>query len=172
MAADGRSAGNGNGTAICPGSYDPVTFGHLDIIRRTATVFDNVVVAVVRNPPRKQGTLFPVEERIRFIEEETAELPNVRVISFQTLLVSEARAHGARAIVKGLRAVSDYEYEAEMNALNRKLAPDVESIYLMSSPEFSFLSSSGVKELARFGGDVSEMVPAQVARRLEEALKR
>ena len=165
-------AGNGHGTAVCPGSYDPVTFGHLDVIRRCSGVFDNVIVAVVNQPVRKQKTLFSAEERVGFIEAQIAELPNVQVKTFDTLVVEFAREHGARAIVKGLRAISDFEYEFEMNQLNRKMAPDIESIYMFSSPQYSFLSSSGVKELAMFGGDLNELVPEPVARRLEEALKR
>jgi pantetheine-phosphate adenylyltransferase len=157
---------------VCPGSYDPVTFGHLDIIARTANVFDNVVVGVVDQPVRKQKTVFSAEERAAFLEAEVAEHGNVQVKTFDTLLVDFAREHGARAIVKGLRAISDFEYEFEMNQLNRRMAPDIESIYLMSAPEFSFLSSSGVKELAMFGGDVSGLVPDPVAARLQEELKK
>jgi pantetheine-phosphate adenylyltransferase len=165
-------AANGNGTAICPGSYDPVTYGHLDVIRRCSGVFDNVIVAVVNQPVRKQKTLFSAEDRVAFIEAEITELRNVQVKPFDTLVVDFARKHGANAIVKGLRAISDFEYEFEMNQLNRKMAPDIESIYMFSSPQYSFLSSSGVKELAMFGGDLNELVPEPVARRLEEALKR
>jgi pantetheine-phosphate adenylyltransferase len=163
---------NGNGTAVCPGSYDPVTLGHLDIITRASEVFDNVVVGVVNQPVRKQKTLFSAEERVGFITEEIGDLRNVRVMPFATLLVDFAREHGARAIVKGLRAISDFEYEFEMNQLNRKMAPEIESIYMFSSPQYSFLSSSGVKEIAMFGGDLSGLVPDRVAQRLEEALKR
>ena len=165
-------AGNGHGTAVCPGSYDPVTFGHLDIIRRAAQVFDNVLVAVVNQPVRKQKPLFPAEERVGFIEAETEDLRNVQVKSFDTLVVEFARENGANAIVKGLRAISDFEYEFEMNQLNRKMAPDIESIYMFSSPQYTFLSSSGVKELAMFGGDIEGLVPPAVATRLEEELKR
>ena len=160
------------GTAICPGSYDPVTFGHLDIIGRAAAVFDRLIVAVVNQPVRKQSTVFSAEERVAFIEAEVADLPNVQVKPFDTLLVDFAREHGATAIVKGLRAISDFEYEFEMDQLNRKMAPDIESIYMMSAPQFSFLRSSGVKELAMFGGDIKGLVPEQVAARLEEELKR
>ena len=160
------------GTAVCPGSYDPVTYGHLDIIGRAAGVFDSVIVAVVNQPVRKQKTVFSADERVAFIEAEVAEYGNVQVKPFDTLLVDFARAHGAKAIVKGLRAISDFEYEFEMNQLNRKMAPDIESIYMMSSPQYSFLSSSGVKELAMFGGDLTDLVPPSVATRLEEALKR
>ena len=166
------AAERNGGTAVCPGSYDPITFGHLDIIGRAANVFDLLVVGVVNQPVRKKSTLFDAEERVAFIEEQVAEYGNVQVKPFDTLLVDFAREHGAKAIVKGLRAISDFEYEFEMNQLNRKMAPDIESMYLMSSPQFSFLSSSGVKELAMFGGDLTELVPEAVATRLQEALKR
>jgi pantetheine-phosphate adenylyltransferase len=160
------------GTAVCPGSYDPVTHGHLDIIGRAAHVFDNVVVGVVDQPVRKKKTVFTAEERVAFLEAEVEKLGNVQVKAFDTLLVDFARENGAKTIVKGLRAISDFEYEFEMNQLNRKMAPDIESMYLMSAPEFSFLSSSGVKELAMFGGDLSGLVPEAVAERLQEALQR
>lgn len=160
------------GTAVCPGSYDPVTFGHLDIISRSSAVFDLVIVAVVNQSVRKEKILFSAEERVAFIQAEVAELGNVQVKTFDRLIVDFARENHARAIVKGLRAISDFEYEFEMNQLNRTMAPDIESMYMMSSPKFSFLSSSGVKELATFGGDLSELVPARVASRLQEALKR
>jgi pantetheine-phosphate adenylyltransferase len=157
---------------VLPGSYDPVTLGHLDIIARAANVFENVVVGVVNQPVRKKKTVFSAEERVAFLEAEVGKLANVQVKPFDNLLVDFARENGARAIVKGLRAISDFEYEFEMNQLNRKMAPDIESMYLMSAPQYSFLSSSGVKELAMFGGDLSGLVPPQVASRLEEALKR
>ena len=165
-------APNNKGTAICPGTYDPVTLGHIDIIERTANVFEQVVVAVVNQPVRKQKTVFSAEERVAFIEAEVEKLGNVQVKAFDTLLVDFAREHGAKAIVKGLRAISDFEYEFEMNQLNRKMAPDIESIYMFSSPQFTFLSSSGVRELAMFGGDLSGLVPERVLPRLEEALRR
>ena len=167
-----RPLADHGGTAVCPGSYDPITFGHLDIIGRAAHVFDRLVVGVVNQPVRKKKTLFDAAERVAFIQAEVAEYGNVQVKPFDTLLVDFARENGAKAIVKGLRAISDFEYEFEMNQLNRKLAPDIESIYLMSAPQFSFLSSSGVKELAMFGGDVSGLVPDPVAARLQEELKR
>jgi pantetheine-phosphate adenylyltransferase len=160
------------GVAVCPGSYDPVTYGHLDIIGRTAAVFDQVIVGVVNMPVRKQSTLFSAADRVAFIEAEVAELGNVQVKPFDTLLVAFARENEATAIVKGLRAISDFEYEFEMNQLNRKMAPDIESIYLMAAPQFSFLSSSGIKELAMFGGDIGGLVPDPVAARLEEELRR
>jgi pantetheine-phosphate adenylyltransferase len=126
----------------------------------------------VNQPVRKRKTVFSAEERVAFIEPEVAEYANVQVKPFDTLLVDFAREHGAKAIVKGLRAISDFEYEFEMNQLNRKMAPDIESMYMMAAPEFSFLSSSGVKELAMFGGDLSGLVPDPVAVRLQEELKR
>ena len=158
--------------AICPGSYDPITNGHLDVIARSAQLFDEVIVGIVNHPVRKGKTLFSTQERVEFIEEATAALPNVRTEAFDVLLVEFARRVGARSIVKGLRAISDFEYELEMNQLNRQLAPDVESVYLMASPQYSFLSSSGVKEIATFGGDISSLVPEEVAARLQEAIAR
>ncbi|HEY8639229.1 MAG TPA: pantetheine-phosphate adenylyltransferase [Solirubrobacterales bacterium] len=159
-------------TVVCPGSYDPVTNGHLDIIRRAATVFDRVVVGVANNPVRKSKTLFSGEERRGFIEEATADLENVEVKVFAELLVEFARKNGATALVKGLRAISDFEYEFEMAQLNRLLAAEIESIYIIASPSYSFLSSTGVKEMATFGGDVSELVPPSVAAALAERLEK
>lgn len=161
-----------NRIAVCPGSYDPITYGHLDVIERTSQLFDEVVVAVVNLPHRKGKTMFSTEERIRFIEEATADLPNVRAEPFRTLVVDFAREIGARAIVKGLRAISDFEYEMEMHQLNRLQAPDIDTLYLAASPQYSFLSSSGVKELALFGGDIGDLVPSDVARRLKEEVAR
>jgi pantetheine-phosphate adenylyltransferase len=161
-----------NRLAICPGSYDPITNGHLDVIARAARMFDEVIVGVVNLPIRKGRTLFEVEERLAFIQEATSDLANVRAEPFSTLVVDFAREIGAKAIVKGLRAISDFEYELEMNQLNRKQAPDIESLYLMASPQYSFLSSSGVKELATFGGNIEELVPGRVAARLQELLAR
>jgi pantetheine-phosphate adenylyltransferase len=158
--------------AVCPGSYDPVTNGHLDVITRAARVFDKVVVGVVNNPVRKQKTLFTADERKKFIEDATAELGNVEVGVMSNLLVEFAREHGATAIIKGLRAISDFEYEFEMNQLNRKLAAEIESMYIFASANYSFLSSTGVKEIATFGGDVGDLVPAPVAKALAERLSR
>jgi pantetheine-phosphate adenylyltransferase len=160
-----------DGTVVCPGSYDPVTNGHLDIITRTARVFERVVVGVVNNPIRKEKTLFTPEERQAFIQEATAGLPNVEARVFSNLLVEFAREMGAKAIVKGLRAISDFEYEFEMAQLNRKLDPTIESIYVIASPNYSFLSSTGVKEMATFGGDVSDLVPAPVATAMAKRLR-
>jgi pantetheine-phosphate adenylyltransferase len=158
--------------AICPGSYDPVTNGHLDVIGRTAKVFEKVIVGVVNNPVRKQKTLFTAEERKQFIEDATADLGNVEVGIMSNLLVEFAKENGASAIIKGLRAISDFEYEFEMNQLNRKLAPDIESMYIFASANYSFLSSTGVKEIATFGGDVGDLVPEPVAKALAERLAR
>ena len=158
--------------AVCPGTYDPITNGHLDVIARAATMFDEVVVAVVNASVRKTKSLFTAEERVSFIEHATAHLPNVSVETFDTLIVEFARRRGAKAVVKGLRAISDFEYEFEMNQLNRRLAPDIESVFVMASPQYSFLSSSGIKEMATFGGDIRDLVPEEVAERLQEALGR
>jgi pantetheine-phosphate adenylyltransferase len=158
-------------TCICPGSYDPVTNGHLDIITRAATIFERVVVGVVRDPTHK-ATMFSVEERVAFLREVLDPYENVEVDVFSELVVEFARRWGARTMVKGLRAISDFEWEFQMHHLNRKLAPDVETMYLMSSPQYSFLSSSGVKEVASFGGAVDDLVPEAVARRFEELFPR
>jgi len=158
-------------TAICPGSYDPVTNGHLDIIVRTAGIFDRVVVGVVRDPQHKQA-MFPVEERVGFLREALSGYTNVEVEVFAELVVEFARRWGAKTMVKGLRAISDFEWEFQMHHLNRNLAPDVETMYLMSSPQYSFLSSSGVKEVASFGGNVDELVPEAVAKRFAEMFPR
>jgi pantetheine-phosphate adenylyltransferase len=159
-------------TAVCPGSYDPITNGHLDVIRRAAGLYDNVVVAVVNRSVRKSGALFDIDERVAFIEHALEDLENVRVEPFSTLVVDFARQIGAKAIVKGLRAISDFEYELEMSQLNRRQDPGIESVYLMASPQYSFLSSSGVKELATFGGRIDDLVPGEVAGRLQEELQR
>ena len=161
-----------NRIAVCPGSYDPITNGHIDVISRASVMFDELIVAVVNSSVRKSKSLFDVDERVGFITAATQHLGNVRVDTFDVLIVDYARNVGAKAIVKGLRAISDFEYELEMNQLNRHLAADVESVYLMASPQYSFLSSSGVKEIATFGGDVSALVPEEVAARLQEAVAR
>ena len=154
-------------TCICPGSYDPVTNGHLDIIRRAAGIFERVVVGVVRDPQHK-STMFSVDERVGFLREALADAPNVQVEVFSDLVVEFARRFGARTMVKGLRVISDFEWEFQMHHLNRNLAPEVETMYLMSSPQYSFLSSSGVKEVASFGGNVDALVPGPVAERFRE----
>jgi pantetheine-phosphate adenylyltransferase len=161
-----------NRIAICPGTFDPITLGHLDVIGRASAMFDELIVGVVNIPWRKGSTLFTAEERVNFVRNATKDLPNITVEPFSTLLVEFARQRGAMAIVKGLRAISDFEYELEMNQLNRKQAPDVESVYLMASAKYSFLRSSGVKELATFGGEIDELVPPEVAKALKERLSR
>jgi pantetheine-phosphate adenylyltransferase len=154
-------------TAIYPGSYDPVTFGHVDVIRRAAGIFDRVVVGVVGNPQHKTP-MFSLDERVAFLKEALAQLENVEVDVFSELVVEFARKWNAKIIVKGLRVISDFEWEFQMNQLNRTLAPEVETVYVMASPQVSFVSSSGVKEIAAFGGNVDELVPEGVARRFRE----
>jgi pantetheine-phosphate adenylyltransferase len=161
-----------NRIAICPGTFDPVTNGHLDVIARASAMYDRVIVGVVNLPWRKGNTVFSTEERVRFVRGATRELANVDVEPFSTLLVDFARQRGAMAIVKGLRAISDFEYELEMNQLNRRQDPEIESVYLMASAKYSFLSSSGIKELATFGGEVDDLVPQEVAGALKERLGR
>ncbi len=151
-------------TALCPGSFDPVTNGHLDIIERTARHFAHVVVAVIRNPQKSQS-LFTLEERQEMLLEVTSHLDNVRIDFFKGLLVDYAREHGANAIVKGLRAVSDFDYELQMAQMNQRLS-GIDTFFISTSPQYSFLSSSLVREVAKFGGDVSSMVPPAVAARL------
>jgi pantetheine-phosphate adenylyltransferase len=153
-------------TAIYPGTYDPVTNGHVDVIGRAAGIFDRVVVGVVGNPQHKQP-MFTLDERVAFLQEALAGYDNVEVDRFSELVVDFARKWDAKVIVKGLRVISDFEWEFQMNQLNRQLAPDIETVYVMASPQVSFVSSSGVKEIASFGGDVSELVPAAVAERFK-----
>jgi pantetheine-phosphate adenylyltransferase len=154
-------------TAIYPGTYDPVTNGHVDVIRRAAEIFDRVVVGVVGNPQHKTP-MFTLDERVAFLRETLGGLDNVEVDVFSELVVEFAHKWDAKVIVKGLRVISDFEWEFQMNQLNRTLAPDIETVYVMASPQVSFVSSSGVKEIAAFGGNVEELVPAAVARRLRE----
>ena len=154
-------------TAICPGSYDPVTNGHVDVIQRAAMIFDRVVVGVVGNPHHK-SVLLPIEERVVLLRDALAVSENVEVDVFKELVVDFARRWEAKVIVKGLRVISDFEYEFQMNQLNRTLAPEIETVYVMASPSVSFVSSSGVKEIASFGGNVDDLVPPAVARRLKE----
>ena len=158
---------SGGSIAICPGAYDPVTNGHLDVIRRAGKIFDSVVVGVVREP-RHKDTLFTIEERVGFLEGALAGEENVSVEVFSELVVEFARKHEATTMVKGLRVISDFEWEFQMNHLNRQLAPEIETLYVMANPLYSFVSSSGVKEIASFGGRVDELVPAAVARRFRE----
>ena len=153
--------------AICPGSYDPVTLGHLDIITRTSRIFDHVIVAMMINPNKK--TSFTVEERIDLLRRATEGIPGVEVVGFTGLLADYAHRRGATAIVKGLRAVTDFEYEFQMALTNKKLAPDVETLFMTTRSEYMYLSSSMVKQVAMFGGDISEDIPACI---LEDVKKR
>jgi pantetheine-phosphate adenylyltransferase len=158
-------------TAICPGSYDPVTNGHIDVITRASGIFDRVVVGVVGNPHQKTP-LCSLDERVSFLRPALVPLPHVEVDVFSQLVVDFARKWEAKAIVKGLRVISDFEWEFQMNQLNRTLAPEIETVYVMASPSVSFVSSSGVKEIAAFGGNINDLVPPAVARRLKEELQR
>ena len=154
-------------TAIYPGTYDPVTNGHIDVITRAADIFDRVVIGVVGNPQHK-APMFTLDERVGFLRDTVGGLENVEVDVFSELVVDFAHKWEAKVIVKGLRVISDFEWEFQMNQLNRTLAPDVETVYVMASPQVSFVSSSGVKEIASFGGKVDELVPEPVARRFKE----
>jgi pantetheine-phosphate adenylyltransferase len=155
-------------TAIYPGTYDPVTNGHVDVITRAAKIFDRVIVGVVDNPHHKTP-MFAVPDRVDFLTKALDGVTeNVEVDVFKELVVDFARRWDAKVIVKGLRVVSDFEWEFQMNQLNRTLAPDIETVYVMASPQVSFVSSSGVKEIASFGGNVEELVPTAVAARLKE----
>lgn len=150
--------------AVCPGSFDPVTYGHLDIIIRTARLFDKVYVAVLDNPNKK--ALFSVEERLEMLRSSTREVGGVTCESFTGLVVDYASRRGAIAIVRGLRAVTDFEYEFKMASVNAQLARPIETVFMMTNNEYAFISSSAVKEVAQFGGDVSQWVPPEVEKRL------
>jgi len=152
---------------VCPGSFDPITFGHLDIIKRASELFDEVVIAVLVNTTKK--TLFTVDERLEMIRDVTAELPNVRVDSWKGLLVDYCESHEVQAIVKGLRAVTDFDYELQMSQINLQLK-GIETLFMATAPAHSFLSSSLVKEIATFGGDVSAYLPASIIPRVTERL--
>lgn len=154
-------------TALCPGTFDPVTNGHLDIIERAGQRFDAVIVGVLDNPAKQP--LFSAEERVQMLKEVTASLTNVSITSFSGLLVESAKTLGADVVVKGLRAVTDFEYEIQMAQMNHALA-GVETLFMTTGPQWSFVSSSLVKEVARFGGDVSALVPPVVAERLRDRL--
>ena len=154
--------------AVVPGSFDPVTNGHLDIIRRTASLFDRVYVCVLRNGAKKP--LFSIDERMDMIRRVTGDIPNLEVESFDGLLVDYARDKGADFIVKGLRAVSDFEYEFQMALTNKSLNPRVETFFITTSCSYSYLSSSIVKEVARYGGDISEFVPKEIEKDIIEKI--
>lgn len=153
--------------AVCPGSFDPVTYGHLDIITRGAKVFDKVIVAVLINR-NKSNPVFTVEERLELLREVTKDIPNVEVDSFNGLLIDYMHTKGAKAIIKGLRAVSDFEYEMQMASINRKLDPRIETFFMMTNNQYSFLSSSIVKEVAKYGASVSDLVPPVVEKALRD----
>jgi len=152
--------------AVCPGSFDPITYGHLDIIERASRVFDKVYISVLKNSS-KEG-LFTPQERVDMIEEVTKHLENVEVRQFNGLLIDFCHQVGARAIVRGLRAVSDFEYEMQLTSMNRKLDSDIETIYMMTNNNYSFISSSIVKEVAKYGGKIEDVVPPYIANLLEE----
>jgi pantetheine-phosphate adenylyltransferase len=152
--------------AIYPGSFDPITNGHLDVIERAARLFDEVIVAVAHNDQKK--SLFTAPERMKLIEGVLDGTPNVRVSQFDCLLVEFARAQGASAVLRGLRAVSDFEFEFQMALMNRKLEPGIETIFLMPAEKYTYLSSRIVKEIARLGGDVTAFVPPSIATALRE----
>lgn len=156
-------------TAIYPGSFDPVTNGHLDLIARGAMIFDKLIVAVARNP--EKDPLFPLQERIEMLKAVTSEWRNVGVDAFDGLLVDFARARGGRVILRGIRAVSDYEYELQMAMMNRKIEPQIETVFMLPGETYSYLSSRLVKELARLGGPVKGLVPPLVEERLHAKVR-
>ena len=155
--------------AVYPGSFDPVTLGHLDIIERTAQIMDRVVVGVLIN--RKKTPLFSVEERVNMLKSVTAHLPNVEVKAFDGLTIDFARENGAKAIVRGLRAITDFEYGLQLAQTNRVMAPEIDTLFLTTGLKYSYLSSSMVKEIAAYGGDISAFLAPEVARRVEEKMK-
>jgi len=157
---------NRRAVAVLPGSFDPITNGHEDLIQRASRLFATVIVGVAHSQAKRP--FFSLEERVAFLGEALTDLPNVEVDVFSELVVDFARKWSAKVIIKGLRVISDFEWEFQMNHLNRQLAPEIETVYVMASPLYSFVSSSGVKEIATFGGRVDELVPAAVARRFTE----
>ena len=156
-------------TAVYPGSFDPITLGHLDIIKRTAAVFDKVIIGVLINKAKKP--LFSIEERVELIKEVTKDIPNVKVMAFSGLLVDFARHTDSTVVVRGLRAISDFDYELQMAQTNRKMNPHVDTMFLATSLEYAYLSSSTVKEVAFFDGDISEFVPEPVVEKVRERVK-
>jgi pantetheine-phosphate adenylyltransferase len=152
--------------AIVPGSFDPITSGHLNIIERAAKIFNKVVVGVALSPNKK--TLFSLDQRVKAVKEAVANLPNVHVESFDSLLVEFATKHRANVVIKGLRAVTDFEHEFQMAQLNRQLKPHVETFFMMADPKYAYLSSSAVKEIAKFGGNIAGLVPPNVEKLLRD----
>ena len=155
--------------AIYPGSFDPVTYGHLDVIKRSSKLVDELIVGVLNN--KAKTPLFSVEERVKMLGEVTKDMPNVKIIPFEGLLVDFARKTGARMVIRGLRAITDFEYELQMSQTNHKMEPDVETVFLTTSLEYSYLSSTTVKEVAAFGGDISQFVPPVVLENIEKKRK-
>ena len=154
--------------AISPGSFDPVTFGHLDIMTRACNIVDELILGVLRN--KAKMPLFSVEERVKMLEEVTCNLPNVRIIPFEGLLVDFAKELDAKVVIRGLRAITDFEYELQMAQTNQKLQSDIETLFLTTSLDYSYLSSTTVKEVAAFGGDISQFVPEAVADRMKDKM--
>ena len=157
-------------TAVYPGSFDPATYGHLDVIRRASVSFDRVVVGVLHNSSK--SPLFSVEERVNILKKATQDIPNVEVRSFSGLAVDFAKECQAHTIVRGLRAITDFEYELQMAQTNRVLAPDVDTVFLTTSLEYAYLSSTIMKEVANFGGDLSKFAPREITDAVEEKLKK
>ena len=155
--------------AIYPGSFDPVTFGHLDIIKRSCKIVDELVVGVLNN--KAKTPLFSVEERVKMLKEATKDIDNVRIVPFEGLLVDFAKVMNAKVVVRGLRAITDFEYELQMSQTNHKLEPDIETMFLTTSLEYAFLSSTTVKEVAAFGGNITQFVPPVVVNKIEEKMK-
>ncbi len=155
--------------AIYPGSFDPVTYGHIDIIERAARISDELIVGVLQN--KAKTPLFSVEERVKMLCEVTKDMKNVRVVPFEGLLIEFASQMDAKVIIRGLRAVTDFEYELQMSQTNHKLNPEIETLFMTTSLEYSFLSSSTVRELASFGGDISQFVPKYVEEQVIEKMK-
>ncbi|HWQ75494.1 MAG TPA: pantetheine-phosphate adenylyltransferase [Syntrophomonas sp.] len=155
-------------TAVYPGSFDPVTMGHIDILERTSRVFDKIVVAVVHNVTKE--ALFTLDERVELIKASVKHLPNVEVECFNGLLADFLKAKNATVVIRGLRSITDFEYESHMSMMNKKLLPEVDTVFIMSNPQYIYVSSSGIKEAALLGGNVSGMVPAAVERGLKEKL--
>ena len=155
--------------AICPGSFDPVTFGHMDIIRRSSAITEELIVGVLQN--KSKIPLFSVEERVRMLKEVTKEIKNVKIVPFEGLLIDFAREVEAKVIVRGLRAVTDFEYELQMAQTNHKLNPEIETMFMTTGLDYSYLSSSVVREIAAFGGDISQFVPESVIKQVTEKIK-
>ena len=155
--------------AVYPGSFDPVTHGHMDIIRRSASVFDKLIVGVLRD--KSKNPLFTVQERVKMIQEVTSDIENVEVVDFDGLLIDFVHKVGAKAIVRGLRAVTDFEYELQMSLTNKVIAPDVETVFLTTNLQYSYLSSSIVKEIASYNGDISHFVDKRVEKAIQDKMK-